>query len=142
MKILVLHGPNLNLLGERKPEIYGSTKLAQLNSQLRKKARELDVELRISQSNHEGALIDKLHAQRRWMQGLIINPGALTHYSYTLRDAIDAVQVRTYEVHLSNIHAREPWRRNSVLAEIVEGQIMGKGVGSYLEALERLARRF
>ena len=142
MKILVLHGPNLNLLGERKPEIYGSTKLAQLNSQLRKKARELDVELRISQSNHEGALIDKLHAQRRWMQGLIINPGALTHYSYTLRDAIEAVQVRTYEVHLSNIQAREPWRRNSVLAEIVEGQIMGKGVGSYLEALERLARRF
>jgi 3-dehydroquinate dehydratase-2 len=142
VKILVLHGPNLNLLGERKPEIYGSTKLAQLNSQLRKKARELDVELRISQSNHEGALIDKLHAQRRWMQGLIINPGALTHYSYTLRDAIEAVQVRTYEVHLSNIHAREPWRRNSVLAEIVEGQIMGKGVGSYLEALERLARRF
>ena len=142
MKILVLHGPNLNLLGERKPEIYGSTKLAQLNSQLRKKARELDVELRISQSNHEGALIDKLHAQRRWMQGLIINPGALTHYSYTLRDAIEAVQVRTYEVHLSNIQAREPWRRNSVLAELVEGQIMGKGVGSYLEALERLARRF
>ena len=142
MKILVLHGPNLNLLGERKPEIYGTSKLAQLNSQLRKKARELDVELRISQSNHEGALIDKLHAQRRWMQGLIINPGALTHYSYTLRDAIEAVQVRTYEVHLSNIHAREPWRRNSVLAEIVEGQIMGKGVGSYLEALERLARRF
>ena len=142
MKILVLHGPNLNLLGERKPEIYGTSKLAQLNSQLRKKARELDVELRISQSNHEGALIDKLHAQRRWMQGLIINPGALTHYSYALRDAIEAVQVRTYEVHLSNIHAREPWRRNSVLAEIVEGQIMGKGVGSYLEALERLARRF
>ena len=142
MKILVLHGPNLNLLGERKPEIYGSTKLAQLNSQLRKKARELDVELRIFQSNHEGALIDKLHAQRRWMQGLIINPGALTHYSYALRDAIEAVQVRTYEVHLSNIQAREPWRRNSVLAEIVEGQIMGKGVGSYLEALERLARRF
>ena len=142
MKILVLHGPNLNLLGERKPEIYGTSKLAQLNSQLRKKARELDVELRISQSNHEGALIDKLHAQRRWMQGLIINPGALTHYSYALRDAIEAVQVRTYEVHLSNIQAREPWRRNSVLAEIVEGQIMGKGVGSYLEALERLARRF
>jgi len=142
VKILVLHGPNLNLLGERKPEIYGTSKLAQLNSQLRKKARELDVELRIFQSNHEGALIDKLHAQRRWMQGLIINPGALTHYSYALRDAIEAVQVRTYEVHLSNIQAREPWRRNSVLAEIVEGQIMGKGVGSYLEALERLARRF
>ena len=142
MKILVLHGPNLNLLGERKPEIYGTSKLAQLNSQLRKKARELDVELRISQSNHEGALIDKLHAQRRWMQGLIINPGALTHYSYALRDAIEAVQVRTYEVHLSNIHARESWRRNSVLAQIVEGQIMGKGIDSYLEALERLARRF
>jgi 3-dehydroquinate dehydratase II len=141
VKILVLHGPNLNLLGERKPEIYGTTRLAQLNSRLRKKARELDMELRIFQSNHEGALIDTLHAQRRWMQGLIINPGALTHYSYALRDAIEALQVRAYEVHLSNIHAREPWRRISVLAEIVEGQIMGKGVDSYLEALERMARR-
>jgi 3-dehydroquinate dehydratase-2 len=141
VKVLVLHGPNLNLLGERRPEIYGRTKLTQLNSGLRRKARSLGVELRIFQSNHEGELIDKLHSERRWMQGLIINPGALTHYSYALRDAIEAVQVRTYEVHLSDIHAREPWRRVSVLAEIVEAQIVGKGIDSYHEALEMLARR-
>ena len=140
MKVLVLHGPNLNLLGERKPEIYGSTKLSELNSRLRAKGRELGLQLRIFQSNHEGALIDKLHAERRWMEGLIINPGALTHYSYALRDAVEAVQVRTYEVHLSNIHAREAFRRISVLADVAEGQIMGKGIDSYLEAMARLAR--
>jgi len=140
VRILVLHGPNLNLLGERKPEVYGRTKLAELNALLRKQARGLGAELRIFQSNHEGALIDKLHAQRRWAQGLVINAGALTHYSYALRDAIESVQVRTYEVHLSNIHEREPWRRVSVLAEVVEGQIVGKGIDSYREALEKLAR--
>jgi 3-dehydroquinate dehydratase-2 len=140
MRILVLHGPNLNLLGERKPEVYGKQTLRQLNAQLRAWARELRAQLRIFQSNHEGALIDRLHAERRWMQGLIINPGALTHYSYALRDAIEAVQVRTYEVHLSDIHSREPWRRVSVLAELAEGQITGKGVLSYREALERFAK--
>ncbi|HME90788.1 MAG TPA: type II 3-dehydroquinate dehydratase [Myxococcaceae bacterium] len=139
MRILVLHGPNLNLLGERRPEVYGKTTLAQLNALLRKWARPLGHQLRIFQSNHEGALIDKLHAQRRWMEALVINPGALTHYSYAVRDAIEAVQVRTYEVHLSDIHAREPWRRVSVIAEIAEGQIVGKGIDSYREALERLA---
>lgn len=141
MRILVLHGPNLNLLGERKPEVYGKTTLAQLNTLLRKWGRQLGHQLRIFQSNHEGELIDKLHAQRRWMQALVINPGALTHYSYALRDAIEAVQVRAYEVHLSDIHAREAWRRVSVIAEIAEGQIAGKGIDSYREALERLATR-
>jgi 3-dehydroquinate dehydratase-2 len=139
MKILVLHGPNLNLLGERRPEVYGKTTLAQLNTLLRKWGRELGHQLRIFQSNHEGELIDRLHRERRWMQALVINPGALTHYSYALRDAIEAVQARTYEVHLSDIHSREAWRRVSVIAEIAEGQIVGKGIGSYREALERLA---
>jgi 3-dehydroquinate dehydratase-2 len=141
MKILVLHGPNLNLLGERKPEVYGKTTLAQLNTLLRKWGRELGHQLRIFQSNHEGELIDQLHAQRRWMEALVINPGALTHYSYALRDAIEAVQVRAYEVHLSDIHAREAWRRVSVIAEIAEGQIVGKGIDSYREALQRLATK-
>jgi len=141
MRILVLHGPNLNLLGERKPEVYGKTTLAQLNTLLRKWGRELGHQLRIFQSNHEGELIDQLHAQRRWMQALVINPAALTHYSYALRDAIEAVQVRAYEVHLSDIHAREAWRRVSVIAEIAEAQIVGKGIDSYREALQRLAAK-
>lgn len=140
MNVLVIHGPNLNLLGERSPEIYGRMTLSQLNSELRKTARSLGIQLRVFQSNHEGEIIDEIHEQRKWMQGLVINPGALTHYSYAVREAIDAVGVRTYEVHLSNIHARpEPWRRVSVLAEIVEGQIMGKGVDSYREALITLS---
>ena len=141
MNVLVIHGPNLNLLGERSPEIYGTMTLSQLNAELRKTARSLGIQLRVFQSNHEGEIIDKIHKQRKWMQGLVINPGALTHYSYAVREAIDAVRVRTYEVHLSNIHARpEPWRRISVLAEIVEGQIVGKGVDSYREALTSLSR--
>ncbi len=141
MNVLVIHGPNLNLLGERSPEIYGKMTLPQLNTELRKTARSLGIQLRVFQSNHEGKIIDKIHEQRKWMQGLVINPGALTHYSYSLREAIDAVRVRTYEVHLSNIHARpEPWRRISVLAEIVEGQIVGKGIDSYREALSNFSR--
>src|SRR5439155_17342539 len=139
MRVLVLHGPNLNLLGEREPAVYGRVTLAELNRRLRARARELGVVLRIAQSNHEGKLIDRIHAARRWMDGLVINPGALTHYSYALRDAIAAVGTRAYEVHLSDIHKREPWRRVSVIAEVCEGQIEGLGVGSYIEAIERLA---
>ena len=139
LRVLVIHGPNLNLLGERSPEIYGNRTLSQLNGDLRKSARALGIQLRIYQSNHEGKIVDKIHELRKWMDGLVINPGALTHYSYSLREAIDAVQVRAYEVHLSNIHARkEPWRRQSVIAEVAEGQIMGKGVDSYREALVAL----
>jgi 3-dehydroquinate dehydratase-2 len=141
MNILVLHGPNLNLLGERSPEIYGSQTLDQVNTLLRERGDALGATLRCVQSNHEGVLIDTLHAERRWMHGLILNGGALTHYSYALRDAVEAVKVRAVEVHLSNIHAREPWRRVSVTAEVCEAQIVGKGVDGYLEALERLCER-
>jgi 3-dehydroquinate dehydratase-2 len=141
MNVLVLHGPNLNLLGERRPEIYGTLTLAQLDERLHARAADLGLALRTFQSNHEGALIDRIHDERRWMDALVINAGAYTHTSYAIRDAIEAVAVRAIEVHLSDIHAREPWRRESRIAEVCEAQIMGKGAGSYLEALDRLAGR-
>jgi 3-dehydroquinate dehydratase-2 len=140
MNVLVLHGPNLNLLGEREPEIYGYTTLAQLDEQLVKRGQVLGMTLRTFQSNHEGALIDRIHEERHWANGLVINPGALTHYSYALRDAIASVHLRAIEVHLSDIHAREPFRKVSVIREVCEAQICGKGIGSYLEALEQLAK--
>lgn len=140
MRVLVLHGPNLNLLGEREPSVYGAGTLAELDEALRAKAAALGLELRIAQSNHEGVLIDRLHAERGWMQGLVINPGALGHTSHALADAIAAVRVRTFEVHLSDTHAREPFRRVSTLERVVEGQIRGLGFGSYLQALERLRK--
>jgi 3-dehydroquinate dehydratase-2 len=139
VNVLVLHGPNLNLLGEREPEIYGHTTLAQLDEQVQARGEELGLVVRTFQSNHEGALIDQLHAERTWMDALVINAGALTHTSYALRDAIAAVAVRAIEVHLSDVKSREAWRRRSVFEDVVEAQISGKGVGSYLEALERLA---
>lgn len=139
MHILVLHGPNLNLLGERKPEVYGHQTLQDLDDALRARAAELDVVLKTFQSNHEGALLDKLHEERRWLDGLIINAGAYTHTSWALRDAIEAVGKPAYEVHLSDIHAREAFRAHSCLVEVCVAQISGKGIGSYLEALERLA---
>lgn len=138
--VLVLHGPNLNLLGEREPDVYGAMTLAELNGELRRKARTLGLSLRIFQSNHEGKLIDLLHAHRRWARGCVFNPGAYTHYSYALRDAVAAAQIPTIEVHLSHIKEREAFRRVSVIAPVCLGQITGKGLGSYLEALERLAR--
>jgi len=139
MRVLVLHGPNLNLLGEREPAIYGTLTLAQIDERLRLRAAELGLELRTFQSNHEGALIDRIHDERRWMDALVINAGAYTHTSYAIRDAIASVGVRAIEVHLSDIHAREPWRRESRIADVCEAQIVGKGLGSYLEALDRLA---
>jgi len=139
MRVLILHGPNLNLLGEREPSIYGTLTLAELDQALHARAAELGLELRTFQSNHEGALIDRIHEERRWMNALLINAGAYTHTSYALRDAIAAVGTRAFEVHLSDITRREPWRRTSVLAEVCEAQFMGKGLGSYLEALERVA---
>lgn len=141
MNVLVLHGPNLNLLGEREPRVYGRTTLAQLNAGLRREARGLRQRLRIFQSNHEGGLIDLLHRHRRWADAVVINPGAYTHYSYALRDAIAGIGKPAIEVHLSDIRKREAFRRKSVVAPVCIAQISGKGAGSYLEALRRLSRK-
>lgn len=138
LKILVVHGPNLNLLGEREPEIYGKMTLADVNHAIQSLADELGVQVNFFQSNHEGALIDFLHAQRNTADGLIINPGALTHYSYALRDAIAGVRLAAIEVHLSDIHHREPFRQISVIREVCIEQISGQGLNSYLEGLRRL----
>ena len=140
MNVLLLNGPNLNLLGEREPEIYGKTTLAELEQLVQKRARELATEVRAFQSNHEGALIDELHRARGWANGVIFNPGAFTHYSYALRDAIAATKLRVVEVHLSDITRREPWRRVSVVEEVCAHRILGKGIAGYLEALEWLVR--
>ncbi|MEK7656381.1 MAG: type II 3-dehydroquinate dehydratase [Elusimicrobiota bacterium] len=142
MNILVLHGPNLNLLGEREPEIYGALTLAGLNALIRAESSRLGLRVRIFQSNHEGALIDLLHKHRRWAEGVLINPGAYTHYSYALRDALSAVALPAVEVHLSDIRKREKWRRTSVTAPVCVASVMGKGPRSYLEGLARLKREF
>ncbi len=137
-RILVLHGPNLNLLGEREPEIYGRMTLKEVNEKIREFAAERGAEVRIFQSNHEGTLIDLIHEHRHWADGIVINPGALTHYSYALRDAIAAVGIPAVEVHLSDIGSREPFRRISVIRDVCIAQISGKGHRSYLEGIERL----
>lgn len=136
--IVVVHGPNLNLLGEREPHIYGKLTLDELNRSIASSAGGMGVRTRFFQSNHEGALIDFIHENRKWADGLIINPGALTHYSYALRDAITSVGLPTVEVHLSDITKREDFRRISVIKDICLKQISGKGKRSYLEALEYL----
>jgi 3-dehydroquinate dehydratase II len=138
MNILLLNGPNLNLLGEREPEVYGSTTLAELEEQVRARARELGADLRAFQSNHEGALVDELHQARRWADGVIFNPGAFTHYSYSIRDAIAGTKLRVVEVHLSNILKREPFRAISVIEDVCAHRVIGKGVPGYIEALEWL----
>jgi 3-dehydroquinate dehydratase II len=138
MKILVIHGPNLNLLGEREPEIYGSMTLGQLNSELKQFGARNKLKLRFFQSNSEGDLIDFIHANRKWAQGIVINPGAYTHYSYAIRDAIASVQTPAVEVHLSNIKKRETFRRKSVIKDVCVKQISGHGWKSYLKGLEFL----
>ena len=138
MKILVLHGPNLNLFGRREPHIYGTTTLAQINERLERLAGELQVELAILQSNHEGALVDFLHEHIDIAQGALVNPAGLTQHGVPLHDAIKAMPFPTIEVHMSNIAAREAWRAHSIISPSVKATIQGLGPVSYLAALRAL----
>jgi 3-dehydroquinate dehydratase-2 len=140
IRVLVLNGPNLNLLGDRQPEVYGAARLADIEAALTSLAEELGVEVVFFQSNHEGALIDALHEARATCHAAVMNPGALTHYSYALRDAVDAIDLPVIECHLSNIYAREEFRHTSVIAPACAGQIAGLGVSSYMLALRAAAR--
>ncbi len=140
MKILVIHGPNLNLLGEREPGIYGDDTFEKLNNDITDKASELDVICDIYQSNHEGDIIDKLHESRKKYNGVIINAGAYTHYSYAIRDAIAAIKIPCIEVHISNIAARDEFRKTSVIAPVCSASVAGFGRDSYIVGLIGLVR--
>ncbi len=138
-KILVVNGPNLNLLGRREPEVYGSDTLEDINTKLKSCADELKLQVTFFQSNSEGAIIDFLHKEGLEADGLIINAGAYTHYSYAIRDAITAVGIETIEVHLSNIYNREKFRKKSVIAPVCRGHIVGFGAEGYFMALAHFA---
>ncbi len=139
-QILILHGPNLNLLGRREPEVYGQMTLADINRRLEEAAARLGVSLRIEQSNHEGALIEALHAAQEWADGVVFNPAGYTHTSVALRDAVAAIRIPVVEVHISNIQAREDFRRRSLVAPVCLGTVSGFGWRSYLLGLEGLVR--
>jgi len=140
MRVLVIHGPNLNLLGERKPEVYGTQTLEQVDARIAQLAAELKLEVRSVQHNSEGAIVDELHAARGAYDAIIINPGAFTHYAHAIADAIAAIGIPVIEVHLSNVFARESFRRVSVVAPVCAGTISGFGVDSYLLALRAATR--
>lgn len=137
--LLIVHGPNLNLLGERETEIYGNDSLQALNESIERFSKKMALHVKCFQSNHEGALIDFIHENRNWGHGIVINPGALTHYSYALRDSITAVNLPSIEVHLSNVNQREDFRKISVIKDVCEKQISGLGAEGYLRAVELLA---
>lgn len=140
MKILVINGPNLNLLGEREPGIYGDQSYSALSEMVMDKADKLGVKCEIFQSNHEGAIIDKLHSARKDFDGVVLNAGAYTHYSYAIRDAIAAIKIPVIEVHISNVFARDEFRKNSVIAPVCKGSISGFGFAGYLMAMDALAK--
>ncbi len=138
LRVLVVHGPNLNLLGRREPAIYGTTTLPEIEKQLAGRARELGVELRCVQSNHEGELVDRVQEASGWAHGILINPAAFTHTSVALRDALVAAGLPVVEVHLSNVHAREEFRRHSYVSPVAYGVVSGFGPASYRLGLEGL----
>lgn len=138
MKILVIHGPNLNMLGKRKEEFYGTDTLEKIDSLLKQQGKELGIEVVCFQSNAEGTLVDFIQTESPKADGIIINPGALTHYGLSLRDALEDTKLPIIEVHLSNIYAREEWRKISVIAPIARGQISGLGWRSYVLAMGAL----
>ncbi len=137
-RILLIHGPNLNMLGRREPEVYGTLTLDAINARMKQIAEENGAELRVFQSNSEGALIDAIHEAADWADGIVINPGAYSHYSHAIRDALTAVHIPAIEVHLSNIYAREEFRNHSVISAVALGCIAGLGWRSYACGLQSL----